>query len=116
MRIFSNPFFDGLPLEASKDDEKKLIGPRLVRRLGEVPCALAGRELHMPDLAKPEGFKLITVFLEKKGYNKGALDKRLFASRRYEAISRPGQTLQYFFATENIGIRSCCEGWRGNRS
>ena len=96
MRIFSNPFFDGLPLNASKDDEKKLIGPRMVRRLGGVPCALAGRELHMPDLAKPEGFKLITVFLEKKGYKKDALDKRLFASRRYETISRLGQTFVIF--------------------
>ena len=36
----------------SKDCEKKLIGPRLVRWLGGVPGALARRELHMPDLAK----------------------------------------------------------------
>ena len=50
----------------TKDDEKKLIGQRLVRRLGGVPGALARRELHMPDLAKPGGYKLILVFLEKK--------------------------------------------------
>ena len=50
----------------STDDEKKLIGPRLVRRLGGVPGALARRELHMPDLAKPPGYKLIRLFLEKK--------------------------------------------------
>ena len=49
---------------------KKLIGPRLVRCLGGVLGALARRELHMPDLAKPEGYKLILVFLEKKGYKK----------------------------------------------
>ena len=35
-----------------KDDEKQLIGPRLVRQLGGVPGALARREMHMPDLAK----------------------------------------------------------------
>ena len=71
------PCFNGLPSESlddytfevealvtgSKDDEKKLIGPRLVRRLGGVPGALAGRELHMPDLTKPEGYKLILLFL-----------------------------------------------------
>ena len=66
------PCFNGLPSESlddhtfevealvagSKDDEKKLIGPRLIRRLGGVPGALARRELHMPDLAKPERYKL----------------------------------------------------------
>ena len=90
------PCFNGLPSESledsifevealvagSKDDEKNLIGPRLVRRLGGVPGALASRELHMPDLAKPEGYKLILVFLEKKGYKKDALDRRLLANRR----------------------------------
>ena len=87
----------------SKDDEKKLIGPRLVRRLGEIPGALARRELHMPDLAKPDGYKLILLFLEKKGYKKDALDRRLLANRRYDAFARrPGQTLQDFFATENM--------------
>ena len=62
------PCFNGLPSESlddnsfevevlvarSKDDEKKRIGPRLVRRLGRVPGALARRELHVPYLAKPE--------------------------------------------------------------
>ena len=75
------PCFNGLPSESlddctfevealvagSKDDEKKLIGPRLVRRLGGVPGALTKRELHMPDLAKPERYKLILSFLEKTG-------------------------------------------------
>ena len=60
------PCFNGLPSESledyafevealvagSKDDEKKkLIGPRLIRRLGGIPGALARRELHMPELA-----------------------------------------------------------------
>ena len=100
------PFFNGLPSESlddytyevealvagSKDDEKKLIGPRLVR-LGGVPGALTTRELHMPDLEKPEGYKLILVFPEKKGYTKDALNKRVLANRRYEAIARrPGRT------------------------
>ena len=57
----------------------------------------------MPDLAKPDGYKWILVFLEKKGYKKDALDRRLIANRRYEAIARGrGQTLQDFFATENM--------------
>ena len=56
------PCFNGLPSEnlddcifevealvaGSKDDEKKLIGPRLVHWFGGVPDALARRELHMP--------------------------------------------------------------------
>ena len=111
------PCFNGLPSESledntfevgalvagSTDDEKKLIGPRLVRRLGGIPGALACREIDMPDLAKPDGYKLILVFLEKKGYKKDALDRRLLANRRYEAIARrPGQTVQDFFATENM--------------
>ena len=65
------------------------IGPRLIRRLGGIPGALARRELHLPDLAKPDGYKLIFVFLEKKGYKKDALDIRRLANRRYEAIARP---------------------------
>ena len=50
----------------SRNDEKKLIGQRLVRRFGGVPGALARREIHMPDIAEPEGYKLILAFLEKK--------------------------------------------------
>ena len=46
----------------SQDDGKQLIGHRLVRRLGGIPGALARRELHMPDFAKPDGHKLILVF------------------------------------------------------
>ena len=43
------------------------------------------------------------MFLEKKGHKKDALDRRLLANRRYEAIARrPGQTFQDFFATENM--------------
>ena len=57
----------------------------------------------MPDLAKPEGRELILKILEKQGYKKDALDKRLLANRWYEAFSRrPGQTLLQFFATENM--------------
>ena len=99
LRVWKTTFFEVRALVAgSKDDEKKLIGPRLVRRLGGIPSALARRELHMPDLAN----KLMLVFLEKKGNKKDALDRRHLANRRYEAIARrPGQTLQDFFATEN---------------
>ena len=69
------PCFNGLPSESlddysfevealvagSKDDEKKLIGPRLSCWLGGIPGALAPRELHMPDFAKPDLYKLIFV-------------------------------------------------------
>ena len=75
------PSFNGLPSESlddysfevealvagTKDGEKKLIGPRLFRRLGGVRGTLVRRELHMPDLAKHDGYKLTLVFLEKKG-------------------------------------------------
>ena len=111
------PCFNGLPSEnledytfevealaaGSKDDEKKLIGPRLVRRLGGVPGAFARRELHMPDLAKPDGYKTNFVVPREKENKKDALDRRLPANRRYEAVARcPGQTLQDFFATDNM--------------
>ena len=101
------PCFNGLPSESledytfevealvagSKDEENKL---------GRIPGALARRELHMPDIAKPDGYKLVLVLLEKKGYKKDALDRRLLANRRYEAVARrPEQTLQDFLATEN---------------
>ena len=90
------PCLNGLPFESledctfevealvagSKDDEKKLIGPRLVRWLGGITGALAR------NLAKPDGYKLILLFLEKKGYKKDALDRRLIANRRYEAIAK----------------------------
>ena len=57
----------------------------------------------MPEIAKPERYKLSLLFLETKGYKKDALDKRLLVNRRYEAISRrPEQSLQDFFATENV--------------
>ena len=125
------PCFNGLPSESpddytsevealvagSKDDEKKLIGPRLVRRLGGVPGALAKKELHMPDLAEPDGYKLILLFLEKKGYKKDALDKRLLANSRYEAIARrPGQTVQDFFATENMAYADAVNAGVGTDS
>ena len=59
--------------------------------------------LRVPDLAKPEGRELILKIFQKKGYKKDALDKRLRANRWYEAFSRrPGQTMQDFFATENM--------------
>ena len=65
--------------------------PRLIRRLGGISGAPARRELHMPDLA---GYKLMLVFFEKKGYKTDALDRRLIANRRHEAVSRrPGETL-----------------------
>ena len=75
---------------------------------------LATRELRMPDLAKPDGYKLILVFLKKKGYKKDALDRRLLANRWYEAIARrPGQTLQDFFATENMAYADAVKGGVG---
>ena len=91
----------------SKDDEKKLTGPRLVRRLGGVPGALARRELHMPDLAKPDGYKLILLFLEQKGYKKDALDKRLLANRRSTSWTDTARLL----CDREHGVCRRCESW-----
>ena len=104
------PCFNGSPSESSedyafevealvagsKDDEEKLIGPRLIRRLCGIPGALARRELHMPDLAEPDGYKLILVFLEKKGYKKDALDTSWTDTAR-------------LLCNREHGIRRCCE-------
>ena len=60
------------------------------------------------------GYKLILVFLEKKGYKKDALDRRLLANRPYEAIARrPGETLQDFFATENMAYADAAQAGVG---
>ena len=68
----------------------------------------------MPDLAKPDGYNVILVFLEKKGYKKDALDMRLLANRRYEGIARrPGQTLQDFFATEDMAYADAVKAGAG---
>ena len=57
----------------------------------------------MTDIAKPDGYKLILVFFEMKGYKQDALDRRPLANRRNEAVARRlGQILQDFFATEKM--------------
>ena len=87
----------------TKADDQILIGPRLLRRIGGVPGALARRELLPKDLATKDGYKLILAFLEKKGYKKDSLDRKLLARRRYEALARrQGQSLQEFFSIENM--------------
>ena len=113
------PCFNGLPsgslddytfeveaLVAGSKGEKKLIGPRLVRRLGGVPGALARRELHMRDLAKPEGYKLISCCsLSHKGYKKDALDKRSLANHRTTSWTDPARLL----CNRKHGKCRCCE-------
>ena len=84
------PCFNGLPSESlddhtfevealvagSKDDEKQLIGPRLVRRFGGVPG---------------------------KGIQERCSGQAAPFESQVKAISRrPGQTLQDFFATRNM--------------
>ena len=106
--------FNGLPTESleeyrydveayvhgTKADDKKLCGPRLLRRLGGIPGALA---LEAAELAKDEGYKLIFVFLERSGYKKQSLDCKLLAQKRYEAVvRRPHQFLLDYFAVENM--------------
>jgi len=66
---FLIPHFNGLPTESleeykydvesyvygTKEDDRKVIGPRLLRCLGGVPGVLARRELKPVDLAKIDG-------------------------------------------------------------
>ena len=86
----------------SMDDERRLLDHDWLAGLVK-SLAVARRELHMLDLAKPEGFKLILTFPEKKEYKKDALGKALFADCGCGTISRgPGQTLPDFFATLNM--------------
>ena len=60
LRVWTTFSFEVEALVAgSKDDEKKLIGPRLVRRLGGVPGALARRELHCT--ARPREIRRVQV-------------------------------------------------------
>ena len=111
------PFFNGLPGESLEDyefevdslvagtkkEDRLYIGPRLLRRLGGIPGALARRELKADTLSKDGGHKLIIAFLEQKGYKKESLDRKLLAQKNYDAIRRrQGQTLQDYFAVENM--------------
>ena len=113
------PYFNGLPHESleeyrydvetyihgTKQDDRKLCGPRLLRKLGGVPGALAGREITPEVLAKEDGYKLIFAFLEKHGYKKPSLDRKILAQKRYEAIQRrPHQSLLDYFAVENMAF------------
>ena len=78
-------------VQGTKKDDRVLWGPRELRRLGGIPGALARQELKPSDLANEDGYKLILVFLEKKGYKKDSLDRRLLAQRRYDSLARrPG--------------------------
>ena len=57
---------------------------------------------------------IILIFLGIKGYKKDALEKRLVANRWYGAIShRPGQTLQDYFATENMACTDAVQAGVG---
>ena len=62
---------------------QQLVASVKTRHQRGTPGGLARRELHMPDLAKPDGYKLILVFLVEEGYKKDALDRRLLANRRF---------------------------------
>ena len=108
------PYFNGLPYESldeyrwdvenyvhgTKIDERKLCGPRLLRKLGGIPGALARRKLKPEETSREEGWKLIFAFLEAQGYKKDTIDRKLLAQKRYEAISRkPHQSLMDFRRT-----------------
>ena len=110
------PHFNGLPQESleeyrydvetyihgTKPEDRKVCGPRLLRRLGGIPGALARREIVPSDLTKDDGFKLIFAFLERHGYKKPSLDRKILAQKRYEAIQRrPHQSLLDYFAVEH---------------
>ena len=111
------PTFSGLPSESLdeyiwdvetwvagyKVEDRALLGPRLARRIGGVPGALARRELSTTDLSKPEGWKVIIEFLRKQRYGRETLDKSLLCLRRYEQLHRGrNESILDFFARENM--------------
>ena len=111
------PTFSGLPSESLdeyiwdvetwvagfKVDDRPLLGPRLARRIGGVPGALARRELNTVELSKPQGWKTVIDFLKKQRYGRETLDKSLLCLRRYEQLHRGrGETILDFFARENM--------------
>ena len=113
------PSFSGLPSESldeyewevqayvagTKPEDRGLLGPRLARRLGGIPGALARRTLDFATLSAPEGPARIVSFLRENGYTTDGLDKRLTAIRRYEHLQRGrNETLQAFFLRENMLI------------
>ena len=90
------PSFSGLPSESldeyewevkayvagTKPEDRPLLGPRLARRLGGIPGALARRTLDFATLSAPEGPARIVSFLRENGYTTDGLDKRLTAIRK----------------------------------
>ena len=105
-----HPCFNGLPSESlddhtfevealvagSKDDEEEADGTSIGSSARwNSWCVGQTRIAYARPCKNPDGYKLILLFLEKKGYKKDALDRRLLANRRYDAVARrPGQTLQ----------------------
>ena len=113
------PTFSGLPHESleeyewevhtwsasHKADDKVLLGPRLARKLGGIPGALARRELKTETLSTPEGVQHVLDFLRRQRYGRESLDKGLLCLRRYEALQRGrGESILDFFARENMVI------------
>lgn len=89
----------------TKAEDRPLLGPRLARRLGGVPGALARRQLNFEALASENGYKIILEFLERGGYRRDSLDRKLLFQRRYETLTRGrNESLMEFFFRENMLI------------
>ena len=89
----------------TRAEERPLLGPRLARRLGGIPGALARRTLNFEQLSLADGPARIITFLRENGYASDGLDKRFTTIRRYETLTRGrNETLQAFFLRENMLI------------
>ena len=91
--------------DAGRGPNSSTVGPRLARRLGGIPGALARRTLNFEHLSQADGPMRIVNFLRENGYASDGLDKRLTATRRYEMLIRGrNETLQAFYLRENTLI------------
>ena len=113
------PTFSGLPHERLEDYEcdlkayvlgtretdRCLIGPRLLRRLGGLPGELVRRSLQPEDVASADGHLPILEFLRENGYQEIRVDRKSQVQAVYDRIVRhPRETVQAYFARENIAV------------
>ena len=120
-KAYSNeiPTFSGLPHErledyerdltayvlGTKEADRPLIGPRLLRRLGGLPGELCRRHLEAKDLAVAKGPELIIAFLKTHGYTEIRVDRKSAVQQTYDRVIRhPRESVQSYFTRENIAV------------
>ena len=113
------PQFSGLPHErledyerdlkayvlGTRDTDRVLIGPRVLRRLGGLPGQLCRRSLDPSDLAVEDGYAKIIAYLRANGYAEIRIDRKTAVQQAYDAVFRSSrETIQSFFTRENIAV------------